>query len=128
MLVPRAPVHLPDWQHPATAATRVGALLVAWAALALTAPVQAQSRGELLYSTHCVACHSTQIHWRDKRLATNWDSLLVQVRRWQANAALGWTEDDVVQVTRHLNDTIYHFPPPMARQALMVSLARPALP
>ena len=101
--------------------------LVAFAACAIAAPVQAQSRGELLYTTHCVACHSTQIHWREKRLATDWGSLLVQVRRWQTSAALGWAEEDVVQVARHLNDTIYRFPRPLARQALMVSLARPPL-
>lgn len=94
----------------------------------LAAPAQAQSRGELLYTTHCIACHGTQIHWRDKRLATNWGSLLVQVRRWQANAALGWTEEDVLQVARHLNDTIYRFPRPLARQALMVSLGEAAQP
>ena len=103
-------------------------LAVAGAALAITAPAQAQSRGELLYTTHCVACHGTQIHWRDKRLATDWASLLVQVRRWQATAALGWNDDDVVQVARHLNDTVYRFPRPVARQAIVVSQARPALP
>lgn len=31
-------------------------------------PLPTASRGELLYSTHCIACHSTQIHWREK----NW--------------------------------------------------------
>lgn len=98
------------------------------ASLAFTAPAQAQSRGELLYTTHCIACHGTQIHWRDKRLATDWGSLLVQVRRWQANAGLGWNEDDVLQVAHHLNDTIYRLPHPLARQALMVALVRPALP
>ena len=103
-------------------------LAVAFAAWAIAAPAQAQSRGELLYTTHCVACHGTQIHWRDKRLATDWASLLVQVRRWQANAALGWNDDDVVQVARHLNDTVYRFPRPVARQAIVVSQARPALP
>lgn len=34
-------------------------------------------RGELLYNTHCVACHSTKMHWRDQRLATDWKSLTV---------------------------------------------------
>ncbi len=98
------------------------------ASMAFAAPAQAQSRGELLYTTHCIACHGTQIHWRDKRLATDWGSLLVQVRRWQANAGLGWNEDDILQVARHLNDTIYRLPHPLARQALMVALVRPALP
>ena len=35
---------------------------------------------------------------------------LRHVRRWQARALLNWSEGDIVEVTRHLNDTIYHFP------------------
>ena len=39
--------------------------------MAASAAAQAQSqssptRGELLYTTHCVACHSTQMHWREQ--------------------------------------------------------------
>lgn len=67
----------------------------------------AQGRGELLYNTHCVACHSTQMHWRDKRLVTDWDSLKTQVRRWQATAQLNWSEADIDDVARYLNDSIY---------------------
>lgn len=82
---------------------------------AMAAPAQAQDkesdlRGELLYATHCKACHTSEIHWRDKRLATDWDSLKAQVRHWQANAALGWSNDDITAVARYLNDTFYHFP------------------
>lgn len=67
------------------------------------------SRGQALYNTHCIACHTTQVHWRDARLATDWDSLKREVRRWQATNALAWSEADVVQVARHLNDTIYRY-------------------
>jgi mono/diheme cytochrome c family protein len=67
-------------------------------------------RGELLYSTHCIACHTTQAHWRKDRLATDWTSLKFQVRRWQNNIALGWSEDDVTAVARYLNHLFYHFP------------------
>jgi hypothetical protein len=52
----------------------------------------ADSRGALLYSTYCVGCHTTQVHWREKKLAT-WTSLKAQVRRWQSNAGLGLSED-----------------------------------
>jgi mono/diheme cytochrome c family protein len=65
------------------------------------------TRGQLLYSTHCIACHNSQMHWRDEKLATDWASLKAQVRRWQARASLGWSEADIVEVARHLNDTIY---------------------
>jgi CxxC motif-containing protein (DUF1111 family) len=84
-------------------------------ALALPAPLNAQqprseSRGQLLYAVHCIACHSTQIHWRNERKATDWISLTAQVRRWQGNSGLQWTEEDVVEVALFLNETIYRFP------------------
>ena len=66
--------------------------------------------GEALYSVHCNVCHSTQVHWRDNKLATDWGSLKDLVRRWQATAALAWSEADVVEVARYLNDTIYRHP------------------
>ena len=68
------------------------------------------SRGQALYGTHCIACHDTQVHWRDARRATDWDSLKREVRRWQATNALAWTEADVVQVALYLNGTFYRYP------------------
>jgi hypothetical protein len=68
------------------------------------------TRGQLLYDTHCIGCHSTQIHWRDQRLASDWASLREQVRQWQARARLAWPEADIIEVTRYLNDTIYRLP------------------
>jgi mono/diheme cytochrome c family protein len=82
-------------------------------ALLIGSPVsqaQTQTRGELLYATHCIACHTTQMHWRDKKLASDWASLEAQVRRWQGEALLHWSEDDIIAVTRHLNQGIYRFP------------------
>ena len=42
-------------------------------ALVLATPVHAQdaaaTRGQLLYGTHCIQCHTTQMHWREQRLA-----------------------------------------------------------
>lgn len=79
----------------------------------------AQTRGELLYTTHCVSCHTTQMHWRDNRQAIDWNSLKLQVRRWQVNAGLQWPEADVTEVSRYLNETIYRFPPPAERLGLV---------
>jgi mono/diheme cytochrome c family protein len=69
------------------------------------------SRGQALYDIHCIACHNTQVHWRDDRKATDWASLKAQVRRWQDRAGLGWSEAEIVEVTRYLNDAIYHYAP-----------------
>jgi len=80
--------------------------------LAAALSVHAQSRGELLYSTHCMGCHSAKMHWRDGRAATDWPGLAAQVQKWQGAASLSWTEQDVAAVTRYLNDSFYHFPPP----------------
>ena len=79
-------------------------------AVAQTQPVRDATRGELLYTTHCIACHSAQVHWRDKKLATNWTSLQAEVRRWQQASALGWSDDDVVAVARYLNALFYRYP------------------
>jgi hypothetical protein len=80
-------------------------------AVAQSLPSPPPSRGELLYANHCIACHTAQIHWRDKRQVTDWASLKAQVQRWQHLARLGWTETDIVDVARHLNATVYHFAP-----------------
>lgn len=93
------------------------------AALLAAAPASAQdldrpTRGRLLYETHCIACHRTQVHWRDQRLARDWPALLEQVRDWQQRAHLGWSEGDIADVARHLNDTIYRFERPLAALAL----------
>jgi len=90
----------------------VAAAIAAIAAVSADAHAQApgDARGELLYTTHCVGCHTTQVHWRDRKLATDWASLVAQVERWQKNANLGWNADDVAAVVRHLNASFYRFP------------------
>ncbi len=82
-------------------------------------PLPVQSRGELLYSTHCISCHSKQMHWRSDKQAYDWGSLKFQVRRWQGNAGLQWTEADIAEVARYLNETIYRYPPPPDRVGLV---------
>lgn len=74
--------------------------------------VRDAGRGELLYSTHCVACHDTQIHWREKKLVRDWRSLQAEVSRWQGISALRWSDDDVAVVARYLNALHYRYPPP----------------
>ncbi|MEQ1741993.1 MAG: cytochrome c [Candidatus Nitrotoga sp.] len=68
------------------------------------------TRGELLYSTHCIACHDTQVHWREKKLVTDWASLQSQVQRWQGISGLVWINEEIEDVARHLNIIYYHYP------------------
>ena len=101
-------------RHSAARAGLQAALaLSAWLVAAGTATAQdraPQARGELLYSTFCVACHTTQMHWRDKRIATDLPGLRVQVMRWQGNIGQNWEQKDIDEVTNHLNRTYYKFP------------------
>ena len=103
----------------------LAALLLATIGPAMAQPAADATRGRLLYETHCVACHNTQIHWRDARLATDWAGLRTQVQAWQSRANLGWSADDVTEVARHLNDSIYRFeaptPPRSALPAVIVA-------
>jgi hypothetical protein len=101
-------------------------LVAAAAALVLTfgpAWAQAQqavpSRGELLYDTHCKACHTTQLHWRDRRQAGDWPSLKGWVGHWQRELGLGWSESDIVDVARYLNERYYHHPQGSDRSAAL---------
>jgi mono/diheme cytochrome c family protein len=87
----------------------VAAALGGAAAFAQVVPLPNPSRGELLYATHCIACHTSQMHWRDARLASDWASLRALVRRWQEEARLAWSESDIDEVTRHLNQRHYRF-------------------
>ncbi len=93
------------------------ALLSAFAA-------QAQSRGELLYSTHCIGCHTTKMHWRDGRSATDRAGVVVQVRKWQDANSLSWSEQDIAAVARYLNDSFYHFEPAAPAPAASTATSR----
>lgn len=87
----------------------VASFLACATAAAQPASKPGEPRGELLYSTYCIACHTTEIHWRDKRLVTDWASLKAQVRRWQATSGVVWSESDIGDVTRYLNELYYHY-------------------
>jgi len=76
------------------------------ACLLAASATMAQSRGELLYTAHCISCHTTQMHWRDSRAARDWTTLKFQVRRWQNAASLGWPDSDIQEVARYLNEAI----------------------
>ena len=75
-------------------------------------PMRDATRGELLYSTHCIACHNDQVYWRDKKVVTDWTSLQSEVRHWQGLSGLGWADDDVAEVARYLNALHYHYSTP----------------
>ena len=79
-------------------------------ASAYAQPEHDEPRGKLLYETHCIACHTSKIYWREQKLVTDWGSLKLQVRRWQASIGLGWSEEEIMDVTYYLNAAHYGFP------------------
>jgi mono/diheme cytochrome c family protein len=88
---------------------RISPLLLA---LSCGAAAAQSGRGELLYSTNCHGCHAEKLHWREKKAATNWASLVAEVRRWQAVAKLNWSDDDIEAVARYLNVLHYRYAVP----------------
>ena len=70
------------------------------------------ARGELLYGTACAACHTTQAHWRDKRVVRSWGDLIYQVTRWQQVAGQSWSAEEVADVAAYLNRRFYGLPCP----------------
>jgi mono/diheme cytochrome c family protein len=68
-----------------------------------------EERGQLLYATHCNTCHTSQVHWREQKKVTDWNSLVMQVRHWQGIAALGWSEDEINDVAHYLNVMFYSY-------------------
>ncbi len=67
------------------------------------------SRGEMLYRNHCIECHNQQIHWRDGRIAKDLNGLRTQVDRWQDAIGVGWTKEEINDVSRYLNATYYFY-------------------
>ena len=95
------------------------ALLLACAALALggAAPAADAGRGRSLYESGCNGCHAESVHGRANRAAADYEAIRGWVRRWSANLGLKWTDDEVADVTAHLNARYYRFacPPPDCR-------------
>ena len=67
-------------------------------------------RGRLLYETHCIGCHTTQAHWRERHLVRSWADLLYQVTRWQKNAGQDWSSEEINDTAAYLNEAFYNMP------------------
>jgi hypothetical protein len=88
------------------------ALLAGCAAPAEKPPAPDMLRGGDLYRAYCNACHTAQVHWREKRLVRSWDDLVFQVSRWQRIAGLEWSREEVNDVAAYLNQLFYDLPCP----------------
>ena len=70
--------------------------------------VPVQSRGEMLYSNHCLTCHESIVHIRGKRSAGNLDALRTAVTRWSRELDLKWSSQEIEDVILYLNLNYYH--------------------
>ena len=70
-------------------------------------------RGGELYRAHCSACHTAQVHWREKSLVRSWNDLRYQVSRWQRLAGQNWSREEIEDVAAYLNRLFYQAPCPV---------------
>jgi mono/diheme cytochrome c family protein len=70
-------------------------------------------RGGDLYRAYCNACHTAQVHWREKSLVHSWSDLRYQVSRWQRLAGQNWGMEEIDDVAAYLNQLFYQAPCPV---------------
>lgn len=67
-------------------------------------------RGQALHDTFCVACHEPALYQREDRLANTYLEIRQQVDRWQGNARLRWSPQDIESVAEFLANRHYKVP------------------
>jgi len=67
------------------------------------------SRGELLYLNHCLVCHESNVHIREKHNAKNINAIRGEVTRWMNELQLKWLPRDIEDVVDYLNSRYYHY-------------------
>lgn len=100
---------------------RQARLSLYWAAigilLSFSTSVSADAeRGRLLYANHCTSCHASTLHVRDQRKIKNPAEMRAMILRWSGELKLNWSENELADVYRYLNNRYYKFP--VDKQAL----------
>ena len=73
------------------------------------APGADAERGGALYENHCVVCHTSKVHRREPRAASNSVQLYKIVDNWQAERGLRWSREETDDVVSYLRFTQYNF-------------------
>lgn len=102
----------------------IAAILLLLAGRSATAADAA--RGRALYELRCGGCHGESVHGRAQRAARDFAAVRAWVERWKASLSLDWSDDDVDDVTVHLNGTYYHFacPPSTCKVVSLMQIKR----
>lgn len=67
------------------------------------------SRGEMLYTNHCLSCHESIVHIRNKRQVKNLAELQSIVSHWSQELELRWSSREIKDVVLYLNLHYYHY-------------------
>lgn len=67
----------------------------------------AEDRGRMLYQNHCVACHESTVHIREKHKVRTYSDLEHYVKRFAALAGVEWSDAEMILVIEYLNRTHY---------------------
>ena len=78
------------------------------------ARAQEPPRGQLLHDTYCVFCHDSRVYTREDRVARDYREIYAQVRRWQQNVGLKWSDADIEKVSNYIASKYYKLPCPDA--------------
>jgi hypothetical protein len=88
--------------------TAVTLLIAAGVAIGIGAiSAGAAEPAQVTHDTYCIACHDTSVYTRNDRLADDFDAVREQVDRWQGNISLGWSNEEIDEMTAWLARRYY---------------------
>lgn len=75
-------------------------------------PLPLASRGQMLYENHCMQCHESVLHIRERRAVKTLPELRASVTHWAGEAMAPWRAEEIAEVVRYLNDRYYRLTEP----------------
>jgi mono/diheme cytochrome c family protein len=64
-------------------------------------------RGRALYENHCRQCHDSWAHKPGVRVVATYEGLRERVASWSLHSGLGWSANEITDVTEYLNRRFY---------------------
>jgi len=89
---------------------RLGVVMVMLIMVGVLAPpagAASSERGQLLYENHCMGCHESVVHVRERRSAKTLAELRGEIARWAEELKLEWRADEIDDVRDYLNSRYY---------------------
>jgi len=86
---------------------RLAAALAALSGTFSPAALAEFDRGRALYENHCRQCHDSWTHNHEGRVVATYNGLRERVASWSLHSGLGWSADEIGDVTEYLNRRFY---------------------